>query len=80
MDASRYLRHRFPIERTLLCDDSSSHVMWRNLGASSSIKWTQINGNDSHPRVSPEPLIEDEQTNPIATPNFAYKLTCYSMM
>ena len=61
-------------------DDSSSHATWQNLGASSLIKWTRTNGNDSHPSISSEPLSEEEESNPMATPNFAYKLTCSLMM
>ena len=36
--------------------------------------------NNSHPSVSCEPLIEYEEPNPTATPNFAYKYTYSSMM
>ena len=52
-------------------DDSSSHAMWENLGASSPIERTRLNGNDSHPSLSFEPLIEDEESNPMVTPKFA---------
>ena len=62
-----------------LCYTSSSRVTWKNLSASSSIERTQLNSNDLHPSVSSEPLIEDEEPNPMATPKFAYLYACSLM-
>ena len=61
-------------------DASASHETWKNLNASSSIKLTRLNGHDSHPSVSFEPLIEDEESNQIVTYNLADKYTCSSKM
>ena len=61
-------------------DNSFSYATWQNLGASSSIERMQLNSNDSHPSVSFELLIEDEDLNPMAMPNFVYKLRCSSMI
>ena len=47
-----------------------------NLDASSSIKRIQLNGNNLPQSVSFETLIEVLEPNQMATPNFAYKLTC----
>ena len=52
----------------------------KNLSAPSLIERTRLNGNDSHPRISSEPLIEDEGPNPTATPKYVYKYTCSSTM
>ena len=51
---------------------SSSHATRGNISGSSSIKWTRLNHNHSHPSVSSEPLIEDETSNPMVTRKFAY--------
>ena len=76
MDAWRYLRHRLSIGQTRSRDDSSLNATWLNLSASSPIEQTRLSDNDSHPSISSELLIEDEESNPMAKPNFAYKLTC----
>ena len=39
---------------------------------------TRRNGNDSHPRVSSKPLIEEEEPNPTITPKSAYKCICFN--
>ena len=52
----------------------------QNLSAPSSIEQTRLNGNDLHPSVSYELLIEDEKPNPMAMPNFAYIYACSSTM
>ena len=51
-----------------------AHATWQNLSAPSSIGQTRLNSNDSHPSVSFELLIVDEEPNPIVTPNLAYKI------
>ena len=76
MNAWRYLGCRFLIRRTRSRDDSSSHATWQNLDASSLTERTRLKGKNLHPRVSSEPLIEDEELNLTVTPNFAYKLRC----
>ena len=48
MDVGSYLRCQFLIGWMQSYDDSSSHAMWQNLGASSLIKHTRLNDNDSH--------------------------------
>ena len=60
-------------------DPSSSHVMWKNLGASSSIKQTQFNDNNSRIYVQSELLIEDEVTHPTVAAKFLYNLTSSSI-
>ena len=61
----------------ILDDDSSSRVTWKNLSAPSLIELTRCNENDLHPIVSSEPLIEDEEPNPMATPKSTYKYTLF---
>ena len=60
--------------------DRRDHATWKNLSVSSLIELTRLNGNDSHPSVSCEPLIEDEESKSTAMPNLAYKYACSSMM
>ena len=74
------LRSRFTIKWMRSRDASSLRAMWQNLSAPSSIEQTKLNGNDLHPSISFEPLIEDDEPNPTVTPNLAYKYTCSSMM
>ena len=60
---------------------SFQQAMWKNSSASSSIERTQLSGHDSHPNISSEPLIEDEESNIMVTPNFSYNgHTCSSTM
>ena len=47
MDVWQHLKHRFTSEHTQLHDASSSRAMWQNLSASSWIKQTQLNDDDS---------------------------------
>ena len=47
------------------------------MSAPSLMKRTRLNGNNKHPSVSSEPLIEDEEPNLKATPNLAYKYTFF---
>ena len=54
----------------MLSDISSSCVTWLHLGAPFLIRQTQLSGGDFHPRVSSEPLIEDEETNRMVMPKF----------
>ena len=58
-DMCTHREHPMKIKRQALHDISSSHVMCQNLSAPSSIKQTRLNGNDSHPKISSESLIED---------------------
>ena len=51
-----------------------------NLSTPSLIKRTWLNGDNSHPSVLFEPLIEDEEAHRMVTPNFAYKYACSSIM
>ena len=44
--------------------------MWENLSAPSSIGRMGLNGDDSHPSVSSDPLMEDEEANQTITPKF----------
>ena len=46
------------IVQTRLHDASFSRVMWQNSSTPSSIKQTQLNGNDLHPKVLSESLIK----------------------
>ena len=69
VDVWKHLRRRFTIERMRWHNASSSGAMWQNLTAPSSIEQKQPNVNDSHPSISSEPLVEDEEPNPTATPN-----------
>ena len=52
----------------------------KNLSAPSWIERRLLIGNDSHPSITSEPSFEDEEPNPTATPNLAYKYTCSSTM
>ena len=61
-------------------DASSSCATWQNLSAPSLTERTRLDGNDSHSSISFEPLIEDEESNPTATPNLAYKYASSSTM
>ena len=76
MDMWTHLECSMKIKRQILSNASSSRAMWQNLCAPSSIERKQLNGNDSHPSVSSKPLIEDDEPNPTAMPNLAYKYTC----
>ena len=58
------------IEQQQLCDAFSPCVMWRNHRASSSIGWTGVNSDDSHPGVSSKLLIKDQSSNSMVMPNF----------
>ena len=53
------------IEWWTLSDASSSHVMWKNLSASSLIERTQLNNDDSRIGVQSELLIKDEESHPM---------------
>ena len=57
---------------------SSSHAMWKNLSASSSIEQTRFNNDDSQTDIQFEPLIKDEETHPTVAPKFLDILTCSS--
>ena len=52
----------------------------KNLSTPSSIEQTRLNVNDSHPSISSETLIEDEEPNLTATSKSTYKYTCSSTM
>ena len=55
------------------------HAMMRlYLGAPVWIGQTRLNDNDLHPRISSQPLIKDEMSNPVATPKFSYLYACSS--
>ena len=43
---------------------------WQNLDGPSPIQQPPLNRNDSHPRVSSKPLIEDEIPDRTVTPKF----------
>ena len=45
---------------------------WKNMKASSQIQWPRLKGINFHSNVTCEPLIENEETYRMATPNFAY--------
>ena len=66
------------IKWEVLHDISSSRATWKNLSTSSSIEWTRLNGNDLHPNISSESLIEDEEAHRMFMPNFAYIYACSS--
>ena len=56
------------------------HAMtWLHLGAPSLIEHMWLNGNDLHSSILSELLIEDEELNPMAMPNLAYKYTSFTM-
>ena len=65
------LKHWITIQRTQLSDASSSHMTWPDPGAPPSIWKLRLNRIDSHYDVSFEPLIEDQVSNLVATPNFS---------
>ena len=75
-----HLKCSMKIKRRTLSDASSSCATRQNMSVASSIKQTRLNDNNSHPRVSSKPLIEDEEPNPTATAHLAYKYTCSSTM
>ena len=70
MDTCTHPEHLNKIKRQALRDVSSSCAMWQNLSALSIIERTRLNGNNSHPRFSSEPLIENEQAHQTGAPNF----------
>ena len=80
MDTWLHLERSIKIKRHVLHDTSSSNMMWKNLIAPSWIEWIGLNGDDSHPSVSSEPLIEDEEANQTIRPNFTYIYACSSTM
>ena len=75
-----HLKRLMKIKQHALCDASSSCAKWQSLSALSLIKWTQVNDNDSYPRISYEPLIDNEEAHRTITPNFSYIYSCSLMM
>ena len=63
MDTWLHLACLMKIKEQSLDDASSSRATWQNQSASSLIKHTRINGEDSHPSILFELLIEDEEEN-----------------
>ena len=55
----------------MLCDASSSHMTWLNLGAPFLIGRTQLSCDDLYLSVSYELLIVDEEANRAVTPKFS---------
>ena len=80
MDMWTHFDRSMKIKRRTLSDTSSSRTTWQNMSAPSSIEQMRLNDKDSHPSVSSEPLIEDEEPNLTVTPNLAYKYICSSTM
>ena len=74
-----HLKSLIKIKQQTLCDAYSSRATWPNLSALSSIKRTQLNGNDLHPSVSSELLFEDEEPNTTTAPKFFYLYARSSM-
>ena len=64
----------------MLYNALSSHATWRNLSAPSLLKRTRLNGDDLHPCISFEPMVEDEESHRMIVPNFSYKYTYSSTM
>ena len=60
------------IKRQALRDIPSSCATWQNLSALSLLERTRLNLNNSHLDISSAPLIDDEETHQMVTPNFAY--------
>ena len=79
-DTWTHLKYSMKIKQRTLSNASSSHATCQNLSPPSSIKWMRLHGNDSHPKISFDFFIEDEEPNPTATSNLAYIYTCSSTM
>ena len=77
MDAWTHLERAMKIKRRTLSNASSSRTTRKNMSVPSLMKRMRLNGNNKHPSVSSEPLIEDEELNPKAMPNLAYKYTFF---
>ena len=78
MDTWAHLNRAIKIKWWTLTDACSSHTIWHNLSASSSIEQTWPNDENLRTCVQSEPLIKDEETHSMVTPKFLYKLTCSS--
>ena len=79
METWTHLEGSMKIKWWMLSNASSSHAMWQNLSASSSIEQTQFNNKYWQTNVQSELLIKDEEMHPTVTPKFFYKLTCSLM-
>ena len=77
MDKQTHLDRSMKIKQWTL-RDTSSHTRWKILNASSSIKRTRLNDDDSQTCIQSMPLIKDEETHPMVAPKFIYLLTCSS--
>ena len=63
-----HLKCSMKIKRHVLHDTSSLYATWQNMNSLSSIRRTGFNNVDSHPSVSSEMLIKDEEANQTVTP------------
>ena len=68
MDTLNRLDRLMKIKWWMLSDASSSRATWKILEASSPIKHTRLNDDDSQIGVQSEPLIKDEETHPTMHP------------
>ena len=69
MDTLTHLNRSMKIKWWTLSDASSSLAMWKNLSASSSIKRTRLNDDDSPTHIQSERLITNEEMHPATSIN-----------